>query len=79
MSLIEIQEVEDILVNSFELLNQQKQRESSDMHTLKIYVDDGDINTSENNMDIISLNNNMDVDQTDDSVMFTIWSVNQVF
>ena len=48
---------------SFMPLNQLKQWESSDIRAMNIYVDDADIVTS----DIISLDDNMDTDQMDDS------------
>ena len=50
---------------SFMLLNQQKQRESSDIRAMNIYADDADIVT----LYIISLDDNMDTDQTDDNDM----------
>ena len=48
---------------SFMLLNQQKQRESSDICTMNTYADDTDIVT----LYIISLDDNMDTDEADDS------------
>ena len=52
---------------SFMLLNQQKQRESSDLCALNTHADDANIITSDDNINIIYLGDNMDTVQTDDS------------
>ena len=49
------------------LLNQPKQREPSDLRALNTYANNADISTSDDNISIIYLGDNMDTDQTDDS------------
>ena len=49
------------------LLNQQKQQESSDIRALNTYANVAEIITSDDNINIIYLGDNMDTDQTDAS------------